>query len=261
MRSISACSIKLPLIEEEDDLGKIIAEELIVERFDLADDDILVIAHTIVSKSEGRIRRLKEINPSDIAYEIAEKRKEDPRVIQAVLDETKEILIEQPLFLVEAKCGNICINAGVDRSNVKEGYLILLPKDPDASAEKIGRRIFELTKRRVGVIISDTNGRPFRIGQVGFSIGIYGIEPIRDWKGKKDIFGKRLEITEEAISDELAGMSNILMGEGDWCSPVVVIRGLSVLSDKNGGVKKIYRDEATDYIRRAIKNFYSCKFK
>jgi coenzyme F420-0:L-glutamate ligase/coenzyme F420-1:gamma-L-glutamate ligase len=251
-KKIEAFSIKLPPIEEGDDLGKMISK-----RLDLMDDDILVIAHTVVSKSEGRIRRLKEINPGDLAFEIAKKKKEDPRFVQAVLDETKEILIDHPIFLVEANCRNICINAGVDRSNVEEGYLILLPRDPDASAERIRRRIFEMTRKRVGVIISDTNGRPFRIGQVGFSIGIYGIEPIRDWKGKKDIFGKKLKITEEAIADELAGMSNILMGEGDWLAPVVVIRGLSILSDEKKGIKRIYRDEGKDYIRMAIKNFYS----
>jgi len=273
--SLYASSIKLPIIKEGMDIGELLVDEIKKMGTGIEDNDIIVVAHTAVSKSEGRTRLLKNIKPTDKAIEISRKKNvtnqrfvshkskicdDDPRFIQAILDETEEIIIEYPpIFLVKAKCGNICINAGVDRSNIEDGSVILLPKDPDLSARKIGERIAAIEDKKVGVIISDTNGRPFRRGQVGFAIGAYNLDPIRDWKGKEDIFGRILRVSEEAIVDELAGLANILMGEGDWMTPAVLIRGLSILKEDARGIKTIYRDESTDYIKKALKKVSKIK--
>ena len=253
-QKLSAYPIKLPMIKEGMDIGDLLVDGIKKMGLNIDDNDIIVVAHTAVSKSEGRIRLLADIKPTEKAVEIARKKDDDPRFIQAILDETEEIIIEYPpIFLVKAKCGNICINAGVDRSNIEDGSVIVLPKDPDLSAKKISERIFEIENKKVGVIISDTNGRPFRRGQVGFAIGAYNIDPIRDWRGKEDMFGRILRVSEEAIVDELAALANILMGEGDWMTPAVLIRGLSVVKEDSSGVKTIYRDESTDYVRKALK--------
>jgi len=259
-QKLSAYPIKLPMIKEGMDIGDLLVDGIKKMGLNIDDNDIIVVAHTAVSKSEGRIRLLADIKPTEKAVEIARKKDDDPRFIQAILDETEEIIIEYPpIFLVKAKCGNICINAGVDRSNIEDGSVIVLPKDPDLSAKKISERIFEIENKKVGVIISDTNGRPFRRGQVGFAIGAYNIDPIRDWRGKEDMFGRILRVSEEAIVDELAALANILMGEGDWMTPAVLIRGLSVVKEDSSGVKTIYRDESTDYVRKALKEVSKIK--
>jgi len=254
-QKLSAYPIKLPIIKEETDIGELLIDGIKEMGLNIANNDIIVVAHTAVSKSEGRIRLLKDIEPTERAIKISKKKNDDPRFIQAILDETEEIIVEYPpIFLVKAKFGNICINAGVDRSNIEDGAVILIPKDPDLSAKKIGKRIFEIENKKVSVIISDTNGRPFRIGQVGFAIGACGINPIRDWRGKKDMFGRILRISEEAIVDELAALANILMGEGDWMTPAVLIRGLSLFKEDTAGIRAIYRDESIDYVKKALKN-------
>jgi len=252
--------IKLPVIKDGMNIGDLLIEGIKEIGLSIENGDIIVVAHTAVSKSEGRIRLLDDIKPTSKAINIANKKNDDPRFIQAILDETEEVIIEYPpIFLVKAKCGNICINAGVDRSNIEDGAVILLPRDPDLSARKIGEQIFEMENKKIGVIISDTNGRPFRKGQVGFAIGVYNIDPIRDWRGRKDMFGRILRVSEEAIVDELAALANILMGEGDWMTPAVLIKGLSLLNEDSMGIKTIYRDESTDYIRKALKEVAKIK--
>lgn len=257
---LSMYPIKLPVIKDGMDIGDLLIEGIKEIGLSIENGDIIVVAHTAVSKSEGRIRLLDDIKPTSKAINIANKKNDDPRFIQAILDETEEVIIEYPpIFLVKAKCGNICINAGVDRSNIEDGAVILLPRDPDLSARKIGEQIFEMENKKIGVIISDTNGRPFRKGQVGFAIGVYNIDPIRDWRGRKDMFGRMLRVSEEAIVDELAALANILMGEGDWMTPAVLIKGLSLINEDSMGIKTIYRDESTDYIRKALKEVAKIK--
>ena len=236
----------IPLIKKGDDLAGIISS-----RFEIENKDIVVICSTVVSKAEGRIKDLNDYIPSEKALNIAKRLGKDARIIQAVLDESDEILIDYPILLVKAKFGNICINAGIDASNVEKGKILLPPLNPQRSAEKIRKRIEELTGKKVGVIITDTNGRCFRRGVVGFAIGVSGVKAMKNWIGKKDLYGNVLEITVECVADEIAAFANLLMGEGGDGTPVVIIRGLDLIGD--GSVDEIYRSEDEDVIRKAIK--------
>lgn len=246
MRKVEVYPVKLPLIKPGDDLAKLIAEA-----FELEDGDIVAICSTVVSKAEGRFADLKQYKPTDEARKIAERLDIEPEFAQAVLDESEEILIDFPFLLVKAKFGNICVNAGIDRSNVESGKILLPPLDPDGSARRIRKKLEKLTGKRVGVIITDTNGRCFRRGVVGFAIGISGVEAMRNWVGELDLFGNRLEMTIECVADEIAAFANLMMGEGNWGIPVVVFRGLDLLG--NGSMDEIYRSEEEDLIRRSLK--------
>ncbi len=237
----------IPGINPGDDIARMIAE-----KFDFENGDILVICSTVVSKQEGRILRLDDITPGPEAEKMAEKTGKDARFIQAVIEEADEILIEEPFILTRTRNGNICVNSGIDSSNIEDGSILLLPEDPDRSARRIRERLKKLTGKDVAVIITDTNGRAFRRGVMGVAIGCSGIKPLRDWRGKKDIHGKELEITVEALVDEIASAGNMVMGEGDWKIPAVVVRGL--IYDRDGeGIKTVYRDEEEDVIVKAIK--------
>ncbi len=219
---------------------------------DLQNGDIVVIASTVVSKAEGLIKALDSFSPSERAYRMATALHEDPRFIEAVLEEATEVLIENPFLLVESKFGQICVNAGLDRSNVEDGYVLLLPDDPSVSARNIRRRIKERYERNVAVIITDTCGRSFREGQTGVGVGFAGISPMKDWRGLKDLEGKELEITNEGLGDEIAGMANILMGEGAGGTPIVIVRGLAY----RDGAEHVFRFKETDIIRQAIDKAY-----
>ncbi|WP_340820863.1 coenzyme F420-0:L-glutamate ligase [Methanolobus sp. WCC4] len=237
----------IPLVKEGDDIASIICE-----RTDIEDNDIIVIASTIVSKAEGRMFRLEDIIAGENAERIAAKLGLDPRFVQAVLNRSHEVLVEFPILLVETDNGHVCIKAGIDDSNVDNGYLIDLPTDPDRSARKIGESIEERTGKNISVIVTDTNGRAFKIGQTGIAVGVYQIHPIKNWKGQKDLFGNTLEITEEAIADEMAGAANLLMGEGDGGYPVVILRGLEFRSE-DGSIKEMYRSEREDIIKKGLR--------
>ncbi|MFZ3060740.1 MAG: coenzyme F420-0:L-glutamate ligase [Candidatus Methanoperedens sp.] len=238
----------IPLIKQGDDIALILSEQT-----ELKENDIVVISSTIVSKSEGRIIPLGIVKPTERAKTIANKNQSDPRFVQAVLDESEEILLESPFLLVRTKHGSICVNAGIDHSNVEgSDNILLLPEDPDASALKIKDSIFKYTGKKASVIITDTNGRAFRIGQTGAAIGIAGIKTTRDWRGTEDLFGRVLEVKNEAIVDEIAGFANILMGEGNGGMPIVIIRGLN-LYHESYGIRELFRPEKEDVIRRALK--------
>ncbi len=237
----------IPLIKKGDDIARIF-----LEREELREHDIFVISSTVVSKSEGRIISLETVKPTERAKLIAMKNKIDPRFVQVVFDESTEILLDSPFLLVRIKTGSICVNAGIDHSNV-EGCdnVLLLPEDPDRSALDIKQSIFNYTGKNVSVIITDTNGRAFRTGQTGAAIGCAGIKPTRDWRGTKDLFGRILEVKNEGIADEIAGFANIMMGEGNGGMPIVIIRGLDLYNESNG-IKELYRPESEDEIRKAI---------
>ncbi|MGP8330072.1 MAG: coenzyme F420-0:L-glutamate ligase [Methanosarcinaceae archaeon] len=238
----------IPMIKNGDDLA-----EIICKNTDIQDHDIVVIASTIVSKSEGRTFTLENVTPSRHALEIAHKNGEDSRFIQAVLDRSRECLVGSPILLVETLNGHVCIKAGIDDSNVENGLLLELPDDPDSSAKLIADDIRKLTSKRVSVVITDTNGRSFKIGQTGVAIGVSHIKPIKDWCGEKDLFGKVLEITEEGVADEIAGTANLLMGEGDGGNPVVIIRGLLMYVNSDVTIKDTYRPDVEDVIRKGLR--------
>ena len=237
----------IPLIKKGDDIARILSE-----RTELNEHDIVIISSTIVSKSEGRTVPLGSVKATQRAKIIAKRNDNDPRFVQAVLDESEEVLLESPFLLVRTKHGSICVNAGIDHSNVEgEGNILLLPEDPDKSARKLKEAILKYTGKKVSIVITDTNGRAFRMGQTGAAIGIAGIKPTRDWRGTEDLFGRVLEVKNEAIVDEIAGFANILMGEGSGGTPVVVIRGLE-LYHESYGIKELYRPESEDVIRKAL---------
>lgn len=239
----------VPLIKAGDDIAAIICENT-----ELMDNDIIIVASTIVAKAEGRMFRLEDISPGDEAIRIAQEHQMEPCFVQAVLDRSREVLIESPIFLVETNNGHVCIKAGIDASNVDNGFLADLPEDPDASAADIGKRIEHITGRKISVIITDTNGRAFKIGQTGVAVGLYRIHPIKNWKGEKDLFGNILQITEESVADEIAGAANLLMGEGDGGYPVVILRGLELRSDDTASVKEMYRESGQDVIRKGLRD-------
>lgn len=209
-------------IEPLDDLS-----ELILTSSDLHDGDILVVAQKIVSKQEGRIVDLSTVKPSLLSEGISSQYQKDPRIIELILSETKRIVrMKNGIIIVETNNGVICANAGVDESNVKEGYATLLPINSDISARTIRNKIREQTNKNVAVIISDTFGRPFRMGQTNCAIGISGLNPILNYAGTLDSFGKILRITEIAIADELSAAAELVMGKALKC-PVVIIRDYS----------------------------------
>jgi coenzyme F420-0:L-glutamate ligase/coenzyme F420-1:gamma-L-glutamate ligase len=230
----------MPVIKEGDDLASFIESH-----FQLQDGDVVCIASTIVAKSEGRFRSLDDYNTSPRAIRIASAIGKDSRFIQAVLDESAEILLEQPFILSVTRFGHIGVNAGIDQSNVGEGRILLLPQDPQASAERIRSRL----GKDCAVMITDTCGRPFRCGVAGVAIGCSGVASLRDWRGEADMNGRKLEITLEAIADEIAGMANLLMGEAGDRTPVTVIRGLKY--PRSGG--SLFMPKEKDVIRPYLK--------
>jgi coenzyme F420-0:L-glutamate ligase/coenzyme F420-1:gamma-L-glutamate ligase len=235
----------IPLIGEGDDLASIIEE-----RFLLEDGDVISVASTAVAKSEGRMRCLDDYQPGDRAFAIAARLGRDPRFVQAVIEESEEILLDFPFLLVVTRFGHICVNAGIDMSNVGGSSLcgeriLLLPDDPCKSARKLRSRL----RKDCAVIITDTCGRPFRCGVAGVAIGWAGIAALRDWRGELDLLGRELQITQESIIDEIAGMANLLMGEGDGGTPAVVFRGLGY--PRRGG--ELFRARDKDVIRERLR--------
>jgi coenzyme F420-0:L-glutamate ligase/coenzyme F420-1:gamma-L-glutamate ligase len=217
-----------PLVKTGEDLAEIIVETVKKNGLDLEDGDILAIAQKIFSKTEDRVVRLKDVVPSKKAEEIAKITGKSPFFIELVLRETKRILkVTRDIFLVEDKRGLVCINAGIDKSNVEgRSNFALLPENPDKSAQECRMTIKRLTGKNVAVIVCDTYSRPFRRGQVNYSIGMAGINPFKDYRGKKDLFGQVLKVKNSAVVDEIAAAAELLMGQAREATPVVVIRGL-----------------------------------
>jgi coenzyme F420-0:L-glutamate ligase/coenzyme F420-1:gamma-L-glutamate ligase len=216
----------LPEIREGDDLAA-----LVVELAELQDRDVLVLAQKGVSKAEGRIVHLDGIEASETAVRIASGER-DPREIEVILGEAKSIIRERgPLVITQTKHGFICASAGVDHSNAPgPGMLVLLPVDPDASARRIRDRVLELTGRTVGVVITDSFGRPFRQGTTDVAIGIAGIPAIIDLRGTTDRIGYELRASRTAIADEIAAASDLVRGKADGV-PAVIVRGLQLEGD------------------------------
>jgi len=231
----------LPIIQEGDDIAS-----MVQSLFELQDGDVLCLASTIVAKSEGRFRNLEGYLPSSRATAIASALGKDPRFVQAVLDESAEVLLDRPFLLVVTGFGHICVNAGIDQSNVGEGRILLLPENPNASAAALRARL----GKDCAVIITDTCGRPFRSGVAGVTIGWAGLAALKDWRGERDMHGKVLEITLEAIVDEIAGMANLLMGEAGDGTPAVVFRGLRY--PRCGG--SVFMPKDKDVIRPRLKS-------
>ena len=198
--------------------------DLVLKSHEILDGDILVFAQKIISKQEGRLVQLSTVVPSLLAQGISSQYQKDPRIVDLILQESKKIVrMGNGVLIVETNHGFICANAGIDESNVREGYATLLPIDSTASATQIRKQIFEKTQKSVAVIISDTFGRPFRMGQTNYAIGVSGISPILDYAGSVDYFGKILRVTAIAIVDELAASAELIMKKNSRC-PFAIIR-------------------------------------
>lgn len=234
-----------------DKLYSLILRSLIRNKIILEDGDIVVIAQKIVSKAEGQIIRLSSLIPSSFAIQLAKQCKKDPRTTELVLRQSKNIVkISNGVIISETKHGFICANAGVDQSNIMNSVetALLLPDDPDASAKKIMLMLKEKTNREIAVIITDSFGRPFRNGQTNVAIGIAGINPIMSYVGKKDMYGKKLKVTEIAVVDELASTAELVMGKSKGI-PIAVIRGFDFIRSENALINGLIREREKDLFR------------
>ena len=239
----------IPLIKPGDDLGEIIVRAAEEQGIEIRDEDIIIITQKIVSKAEGRVIALKDVVPSEFAEHVAETMHKDPRLVEVVLRETGRIIrMKDGHLIMETKHGFVCANAGVDRSNVEgEDIVTLLPEDPDKSAREIRKRIKELTGKSPAVIITDTWGRPWRLGHVDFAIGIAGMNPFRDYRGEVDMFGYTLRVTRMAVADELASAAELAKGKAEGI-PVVIIRGYDYPKG-DGSAKDLIRPIEEDLFR------------
>jgi coenzyme F420-0:L-glutamate ligase / coenzyme F420-1:gamma-L-glutamate ligase len=231
----------LPEIREGDDLAA-----LIIERVELAEGDVVVVAQKVVSKAEGRVVALADVEPSARALELAGE--EDPRRVEVILREAKRIVrVRPPLLIAETLHGFICASAGVDASNAPEpDTVVLLPLDPDASAASLRGRLRELVGVAVGVIVSDSFGRPWRMGTTDVALGAAGLRVLEDLRGTRDRAGYELRSTQIAVADEIAGAAELLMRKADGI-PVVVVRGLDLAGD--GTAHELVIPEERDLFR------------
>ena len=218
-----------PLVKPGDNIADLVLRRARFLGIRIVDGDILVIGHKIISKSEGRIAALSGITPSPRAIKIARRCLKDPRLVQLILSESRRIMKVKPgILLVETKNGIVCLNAGIDKSNVEgpETYC-LLPKNPKLSAARIASRILAQTGKRVRIVVTDTYSRPFRVGQSEFAIGASGLDPFVDYRGTRDLFGNILRFKRVSIADELACAGELVMGQGAEGVPVAIIKGVN----------------------------------
>jgi coenzyme F420-0:L-glutamate ligase / coenzyme F420-1:gamma-L-glutamate ligase len=247
----------LPMIRPGDDLPAMIVGRLNAGGEGLQPGDIVVIAQKVVSKAEGRLVRLNDVQAGAQAHELAGTVGKDPRVIQVVLDDSRELLrVRRGLLVVEQRSGWVCANAGVDRSNVQpdgeSDYVALLPEDADASAETIRIQLAALSGLAAGdlaVIINDSHGRAWRIGTTGVCIGCAGLPPVWNQRGLQDLFGYELVASEECIADELAAAASLMMGQSNEGRPVIVIRGYRLPPAPPASAQTIQRPPETDAFR------------
>jgi coenzyme F420-0:L-glutamate ligase/coenzyme F420-1:gamma-L-glutamate ligase len=245
-----------PLVKAGDDIAGMIVETCKKNGLELEDGDIVVITHKVISRAEQRVVTLNGIVPSEEATELAKSTGKSQRFTELVLKETKRVLkASKDILLVENKRGLVCINAGIDKSNVEgRGKFALLPEDPDLSADRCRVRIIELTHKNVGVIVTDTYSRPFRRGQVNFAIGTAGVKLFKDYRGKRDLFGRTLKVKNVAVVDELAAAAELLMGQAEEAVPVVVFTNLGRLLESTGkhDVADLFISEEEDLFRGVL---------
>lgn len=248
----------IPLIRHGDDLADIVVSALNSNKIALEDNDILVFAQKIVSKAEGRAVNLVTVMPSQRAIELALQTEKDPRVVELILQESIEVLRTRiGAIIVEHKLGFVCANAGIDHSNVglplpagdsAEEWVLLLPAEPDHSAEKMRDEIQSKTEKQIGILIIDSHGRAWRNGTVGVAIGIAGMPALEDLRGKPDLFNFTLQVTQVGAADELAAAASLVMGQAAEGTPVVHVRGFPYPL-REGSLKELIRPKEQDLFR------------
>jgi len=238
----------IPLIKRGDDLGRIIGHAIKRSGLALNDGDILVVAQKIVSKSEGRMVDLRRIVPSQTAVELSKKLGKDPREVEVILRESKEIVRLKHVMISRTGHGFVCANAGVDRSNAGKWMMTVLPRNPDRSAERIRRTIQRMFKRKIAVIVSDTHGRPFRVGCIGVAIGVAGMKPLLPLKGERDLYNRELHTTALCPADSVAAAAVLEMGESGEGTPAVIVRGARYAAGR-GGINELIMPAEKDLFR------------
>ena len=242
----------MPFIEPGDNLAEIIINSINNELVEINDGDVIAVAQKIISKSENRYLDISDISPSKEALSLSKKLSKEPNFIQAILNESKKVVrYRMGVLIVEHKLGFIHANAGIDRSNIDQNnnIVLLLPKDPDQSAKKLSQSLAKHFNKNISLIITDTMGRPFRNGIVGFTIGSHNIECIIDERGSKDLYGNELKFTQIAVADELAAASSLLMGQAAQKKPVVIIKGYKFKQNNISDAKALIRLEEEDLFR------------
>jgi coenzyme F420-0:L-glutamate ligase/coenzyme F420-1:gamma-L-glutamate ligase len=241
----------LPVVQPGDDLAALIIDALRAANLQPQAGDILAVTQKIVSKAEGRMRRLAEVRPSPRARELAQQCAKDPRLVELILEESNEVLrCRTNVLIVEHRLGFVIANAGIDRSNVAGGddAVLLLPLDPDASAARLRQRIEAAFGVRPGVIITDSVGRAWRMGTVGIAIGVAGVVAFEDLRGRTDLFGRALQASEIAPADSLAAAAVLAMGEAAESTPVVLVRGFPP-ADSTQPASAVLRPQRDDLFR------------
>jgi len=245
----------MPLIRRDDNLADIVLNGLYQDGIALEDEDVLVFAQKIISKAEGRAVNLASVMPSPAALELSQKTEKDARVVELILQESNEVLRSRVgAIIVEHKLGFVCANAGIDHSNVAgagdaaEEWVLLLPAEPDVSARKMRDEIKSKAGKQVGILIIDSHGRAWRNGTVGIAIGIAGLPGLEDLRGKPDLFGYTLQVTQVGVADELAAAASLMMGQAAEGTPVVHVRGFPYPL-REGSLPELIRPKAQDLFR------------
>jgi coenzyme F420-0:L-glutamate ligase / coenzyme F420-1:gamma-L-glutamate ligase len=252
----------IPLVHPGADLPALIEQALARAQITLRDGDILVIAQKIVSKAEGRVVQLSQVEPSAPAFELAVESEKDPRQVELILRESREVLRVRPgTIIVEHRLGFVCANAGIDHSNVNpeprpgdppaandEDWVLLLPENPDGSAAAIRQRLEASSGKRLGVLIIDSHGRAWRLGTVGMAIGLSGLPGLVDLRGEPDLFSFKLRITQVGAADELAAGASLIMGQAAEGMPVIHVRGFPYPL-REAAVNELLRPKDQDLFR------------
>jgi coenzyme F420-0:L-glutamate ligase / coenzyme F420-1:gamma-L-glutamate ligase len=232
-----------------DEMDAVILRTIRQNRLEMQDGDILVVAHKIVSKAEGRIVNLAAVKPSRRAIKMAKEHGKDSRIMELILKESRQILrAKNGIIVSETKHGLICANAGIDQSNVEGDAAVLLPVDPDYSASRLKDAVKEKTGKEIAVIISDTFGRPFREGQTNVAIGVAGIKPIKSHIGLRDMYGRKLSVSEIAVVDEIASAAELVMGKSNGV-PAAIVRGYRFERVAKSSAKSLQRLRRQDLFR------------
>jgi coenzyme F420-0:L-glutamate ligase/coenzyme F420-1:gamma-L-glutamate ligase len=241
----------LPLVARGDDLAALITAALDAAGLALADGDVVVVAQKIISKAEGQIVSLKDVQVSEKAVQLAAETEKEPAVVQLILDESRRILRHRPGVLIsEHRLGFVLANAGIDRSNVTEDVddVLLLPEAPDKSAAELRSGLSSKLGLKLGVIIADSVGRAWRMGTTGMTLGSAGVEALANLRGHPDMFGRVLQVSEHAGADSIAAAAELLMGEAAEATPVVIVRGLDQ-GDAEQDSSALLRAEGEDMFR------------
>jgi coenzyme F420-0:L-glutamate ligase/coenzyme F420-1:gamma-L-glutamate ligase len=249
LSSVQVLGVKgLPIIKKGDDLAGLILEAAGKQHTPIENGDVIVITHVIASRAEGNTVNLDDVVPSEFADTVAKALDKDPALVEVVLRESKGIRrMGDGHLITESKGGFVCANSGVDQSNVLGGRVVApLPKNPDRTARNIRKRIRKLTGKDVAVIISDTHGRPLRMGEINIAVGVAGVNPIRDRRGEKDLFGYELRVKQTAVADELASAAELVIGQANEGIPAAIIRGYPYPKSEKATAKMLIRKRKKD---------------